>query len=106
MKKVKFTTLNEIENNCIDKNTADKVKAVVAIIKAFSNVKMVVDGSEIRFYMKCTNDVEHSNNVTAYGVLVNLIDAHYKVGSSLWDDDVNGVHYEVVDINFNNWILE
>ena len=107
MTKVKFTTLNEIETNCTDGNTADKVVAIHAIIKAFTkNVKMVVSGSEVWFYMKSTNDEEHSNNVTAYGVLVNLIDSHYKVGSFLWDDDVNGVHYEVVDVNFNNYVLE
>lgn len=107
MTKVHFTTLNEIENNCTDGNTADKVVAIHAIIKAFTkNVKMVVSGSEVWFYMKSTTDVEHSNNVTAYGVLVNLIDSHYKVGSFLWDDDVNGVHYEVVDVNFNNYVLE
>lgn len=107
MTKVKFTTLNEIETNAIDKNTADKVRAIVAIIKAFTkNVKMVVSGSEVWFYMKSTTDVEHSNNVTAYGVLVNLIDSYYKVGSFLWDDEVNGVHYEVVDVNFNNCIFD
>ena len=107
MTKVRFTTLNEIETNAIDKNTANKVVAVASIIKAFTkNVKMVVEGSEVWFYMKSTNDEEHSNNVTAYGVLVNLIDAHYKVGSFLWDDDVNDVHYEVVDVNFNNCVLE
>ena len=103
MKKV-FTTLNEIVEN--GKNS-DKVVAIHAIIKAFTkNVKMVVDGSEVWFYMKSTTDVEHSNNVTAYGVLVNLIDPHYKVGSFLWNDDVNGIPYEVVDVNFNNWIFD
>ena len=108
MNKVKvFTTLNEIENNATDKNTADKVKAIVAIIKAFTkNVKMVVEGSEVWFYMKSTTDVEHSNNVTAYGVLVNLIDSEYKVGSFLWNDDVNGIPYEVVDVDFKNFVLE
>ena len=107
MTKVRFTTLNEIETNAIDQNTTDKVKAIVAIIKAFTkNVKMVVEGSEVWFYMKSTTDVEHSNNSTAYGVLVNLIDSHYKVGSFLWSDDVNGIPYDVVDVNFNNWIFE
>ena len=107
MTKVRFTTLNEIENNAIDKNTTDKVKAIAAIIKAFTkNVKLVVNGSEIWFYMKSTTDVEHSNNVTAYGVLVNLIDDYTKVGSFLWDDDVNGIPYEVVDVDFKNWIME
>ena len=107
MTKVKFTTLNEIETNGIDKNTTDKVVAIVAIIKAFTkNVKMVVEGSEVRFYMKSTNEFESSNNSTAYGVLVNLIDSHYKIGSFLWSDDVNGVHYDVIDVNFNNWVLE
>lgn len=107
MTKVKFTTLNEIETNATDKNTANKVVAIHAIIKAFTkNVKMVVEHNEVWFYMKSTNDEERSNNSTAYGVLVNLIDAHYKVGSFLWEDDVNGVHYDVVDVDFKNWILE
>lgn len=107
MKKVKFTTLNEIENNAIDKNTTDKVIAIVAIIKAFTkNVKMVVDGSEVWFYMKSTTDVEHSNNSTAYGVLVNLIDSYTKVGSFMWNDDVNGVPYDVIDVDFKNWIVD
>ena len=107
MEKVKFTTLNEIENNATDKNTADKVKAIVAIIKAFTkNVKMVVNGSEVWFYMKSTTDVEHSNNSTAYGVLVNLIDSRYKVGSFMWNDDVNGIPYEVIDVDFKNWIFD
>ena len=106
MTKVRFTTLNEIETNAIDKNTADKVVAVASIIKAFTkNVKMVVEGSEVWFYMKSTTDVEHSNNSTAYGVLVNLIDSEYKVGSFLWNDDVNGIPYEVVDVDFKNWIF-
>lgn len=106
MTKVKFTTLNEIENNAIDQNTTNKVKAIHAIIKAFTNVKMVVEGSEIWFYMKSTNDFEHSNNSTAYGVLVNLIDSYTKVGSFMWEDDVNGVHYDVIDVDFKNFILE
>ena len=107
MEKVKFTTLNEIVANGTDKGTTNKIVAVSAMIKAFTkNVKLVVNGSEVWFYMKSTNDEEHSNNVTAYGVLVNLIDAHYKVGSFLWDDDVNDVHYEVVDVNLNNCVLE
>ena len=102
---MKFTTLNEIENHSTHNN--DKVVAIHAIIKAFTkNVKMVVNGSEVWFYMKSTNEFEHCNNVTAYGVLVNLIDSHYKVGSFLWDDDVNGVHYEVIDVDFNNWIFD
>ena len=107
MTKVKFTTLNEIETNAIDQNTTDKVKAICAIIKAFTkNVKMIVEGSEVWFYMKSTTDVEHSNNVTAYGVLVNLIDSEYKVGSFLWNDDVNGIPYEVVDVDFKNFVME
>ena len=107
MTKVKFTTMNEIVANGTDMNTSNKVVAVSAIIKAFTkNVKRVVDGSEVLFYMKSTNDVEHSNNVTAYGVLVNLIDSEYKVGSFLWNDDVNGVHYDVVDVDFKNFVLE
>ena len=107
MNKVKFTTLNEIETNAIDHNTTDKVKAIVAIIKAFTkNVKMVIDGSEVWFYMKSTTDVEHSNNSTAYGVLVNLIDHYTKVGSFMWEDDINGVHYDVVDVDFKNWIVD
>lgn len=107
MTKVKFTTLNEIVENGTDKGTSNKVVAVASIIKAFTkNVKMVVNGSEVWFYMKSTTDVEHSNNVTAYGVLVNLIDSEYKVGSFLWNDDVNGIPYEVVDVNFNNCVLE
>ena len=107
MTKVKFTTMNEIVANGTDMNTSNKVVAVSAIIKAFTkNVKLVVDGSEVWFYMKSTNDVEHSNNVTAYGVLVNLIDSECKVGSFLWSDDVNGVHYDVVDVDFKNFILE
>lgn len=107
MTKVKFTTLNEIETNGTDKNTTDKVVAVVAIIKAFTkNVKIVVNGSEVWFYMKSTNDFERANNSTAYGVLVNLIDAEYKVGSFLWNDDINGVHYDVVDVDFKNFVLE
>ena len=107
MTKVKFTTLNEIETNGTDKNTTDKVVAIAAIIKAFTkNVKMVVNGSEVWFYMKNTNDFESSNNTTAYGVLVNLIDSEYKVGSFLWNDDVNGVHYDVVDVDFKNFVLE
>ena len=104
MAKVHFTTLNEIVEN--GKNS-DKVVAIHAIIKAFTkNVKMVVEGSEVWFYMKSTTDVEHSNNLTAYGVLANLIDPEYKVGSFLWNDDVNGIPYEVVDVDFKNWILE
>ena len=107
MTKVKFTTLNEIETNCTDNNTANKVVAIHAIIKAFTkNVKMVVEGSEVWFYMKSTTDVEHSNNSTAYGVLVNLIGSEYKVGSFLWNDDVNGIPYEVVDVDFKNWIFD
>ena len=107
MTKVKFTTLNEIVANGTDRNTSNKVVAVASIIKAFTkNVKVVVEGSEVWFYMKSTTDVEHTNNVTAYGVIVNLIDSEYKVGSFLWDDEVNGVHYEVVDVNFNNCVLE
>lgn len=106
MTKVKFTTLNEIVTNGTNKNTSNKVVAVASIIKAFTkNVKMVVKGGEVWFYMKSTTDEEHSNNVTAYGVLVNLIDPEYKIGSFLWDDDINGVHYEVVDVNFKNWIF-
>mgnify|MGYP003539691464 FL=1 len=107
MTKVKFTTLNEIVENGTDRGTSNKVVAVASIIKAFTkNVKMVVEGSEVWFYMKSTTDVEHSNNVTAYGVLVNLIDSEYKVGSFLWNDDVNGIPYEVVDVNFNNCVIE
>lgn len=107
MNKVKFTTLNEIETNAIDQNTTDKVKAICAIIKAFTkNVKMIVEGSEVWFYMKSTTDVEHSNNVTAYGVLVNLIDSEYKVGSFLWNDDINGIPYEVVDVDFKNFVID
>ena len=107
MEKVKFTTLNEIVANGTDKGTSNKVVAVAAIIKAFTkNVKMVVNGSEVWFYMKSTNDEEHSNNVTAYGVLVNLIDSEYKVGSFLWGDDVNETHYDVVDVDFKNFVLE
>ena len=107
MEKVKFTTLNEIVANGTDNNTANKVVAIPAIIKAFTkNVKMVVNGSEVWFYMKSTTDVEHSNNVTAYGVLVNLIDSEYKVGSFLWEDDDNETHYDVVDVDFKNFVLE
>ena len=107
MTKVNFSTLNAIVANGTDKNTSNKVVAVSAIIKAFTNnVKMIVNGSEVWFYMKSTNDVEHSNNVTAYGVLVNLIDSYTKVGSFLWEDDVNGVHYDVVDVDFKNWIFD
>jgi len=107
MAKVKFTTLNEIVANGTDKNTSNKVVAVSAMIKAFTNnVKIVVNGSEVWFYMKSTNDVESSNNSTAYGVLVNLIDSDYKVGSFLWNDDVNGVHYDVIDVDFKNYVLE
>ena len=107
MTKVKFTTLNEIVANGTDKGTSNKVVAVASIIKAFTkNVKMIVEGSEVWFYMKSTTDVEHSNNVTAYGVLVNLIDSYTKVGSFLWEDDVNGVHYDVVDVDFKNWIVD
>ena len=107
MSKVTFTTLNEIVANGTDRNTSNKVVAVASIIKAFTkNVKMVVNGSEVWFYMKSTNDVESSNNSTAYGVLVNLIDSEYKVGSFLWNDDVNGVHYDVVDVDFKNFVLK
>jgi len=107
MTKVTFSTLNEIVANGTDKNTTDKVVAIHAIIKAFTkNVKMVVNGSEVWFYMKSTDDVERSNNTTAYGVLVNLIDSEYKVGSFLWEDDVNGTHYDVVDVDFKNWIFD
>ena len=107
MAEVTFTTLNEIVANGTDRNTSNKVVAVASIIKAFTkNVKMVVNGSEVWFYMKSTNDEESSNNSTAYGVLVNLIDSEYKVGSFLWSDDVNGVHYEVVDVDFKNFVLE
>ena len=107
MNKVKFTTLNEIVANSTDKNTANKVVAVASMIKAFTkNVKMIVEGSEVWFYMKSTTDVEHSNNSTAYGVLVNLIDPSYKVGSFLWNDDVNGIPYEVVDVDFKNCIFD
>lgn len=107
MTKVRFTTLNEIVANGTDRNTSNKVVAVASIIKAFTkNVKMVVNGSEVWFYMKSTTDVEHSNNVTAYGVLTNLIDSEYKVGSFLWNDDVNGIPYEVVDVNFKNYVIE
>lgn len=107
MTKVKFTTLNEIVANGTDRNTSNKVVAVASMIKAFTNnVKIVVNGSEVWFYMKSTNDVERSNNTTAYGVLVNLIDSEYKVGSFLWEDDVNGTHYDVVDVDFKNFVLE
>ena len=107
MTKVKFTTLNEIVANGTDRNTSNKVVAVASMIKAFTkNVKIAVNGSEVWFYMKSTNDVESSNNSTAYGVLVNLIDSEYKVGSFLWSDDVNGVHYDVVDVDFKNFVLE
>ena len=107
MTKVNFTTLNEIVANGTDRNTSNKVVAVASMIKAFTNnVKLVVNGSEVWFYMKSTNDVESSNNSTAYGVLVNLIDSEYKVGSFLWSDDVNGVHYDVVDVDFKNFVLE
>lgn len=107
MAKVHFTTLNAIVDNGTDRNTSNKVVAVASIIKGFTkNVKMVVNGSEVWFYMKSTTDVEHSNNVTAYGVLVNLIDSEYKVGSFLWNDDVDGIPYEVVDVDFNNWIFD
>ena len=107
MTKVKFTTLNEIVANGTDRNTSNKVVAVASMIKAFTNnVKIIVEGSEVWFYMKSTNDVESSNNSTAYGVLVNLIDSEYKVGSFLWSDDVNGVHYDVVDVDFKNFVLE
>ena len=107
MAKVKFTTLNEIVANGTDRNTSNKVVAVASMIKAFTNnVKIIVDGSEVWFYMKNTNDVESSNNSTAYGVLVNLIDSEYKVGSFLWSDDVNGVHYDVIDVDFKNFVLE
>lgn len=107
MAKVHFTTLNAIVDNGTDRGTSNKVVAVASMIKAFTkNVKMVVNGSEVWFYMKSTTDVEHSNNVTAYGVLVNLIDSEYKVGSFLWNDDVDGIPYEVVDVDFNNWIFD
>ena len=107
MTKVKFTTLNEIVANGTDMNTSNKVVAVASIIKAFTkNVKLIVNHNEVWFYMKSTNDDEHSNNSTAYGVLVNLIDSEYKVGSFLWDDDVIGVHYEVIDVDFKNWVIE
>ena len=107
MTKVKFTTLNEIVANGTDRNTSNKVVAVASMIKAFTkNVKIVVNGSEVWFYMKSSNDVESSNNSTAYGVLVNLIDSEYKVGSFLWNDDVNGVHYDVIDVDFKNFVLE
>ena len=107
MTKVKFTTLNEIVANGTDRNTSNKVVAVASMIKAFTNnVKIVVNGSEVWFYMKSTNDVESSNNSTAYGVLVNLIDSEYKVGSFLWNDDVNGVHYDVIDVDFKNYVLD
>ena len=107
MTKVKFTTLNEIVANGTDRTTSNKVVAVASMIKAFTkNVKIAVNGSEVWFYMKSTNDVESSNNSTAYGVLVNLIDSEYKVGSFLWSDDVNGVHYDVVDVDFKNFVLE
>lgn len=107
MTKVKFTTLNAIVANGTDRNTSNKVVAVASIIKAFTNnVKIVVNHNEVWFYMKSTNEEERSNNSTAYGVLVNLIDPEYKVGSFLWDDDVNGVHYEVIDVDFKNWVLE
>ena len=107
MTKVTFTTLNEIVANGTDRNTSNKVVAVASMIKAFTkNVKVVVNGSEVWFYMKSTNDVESSNNSTAYGVLVNLIDSEYKVGSFLWNDDVNGVHYDVIDVDFKNYVLE
>lgn len=103
----KFTTLNEIVANGTDKNTTNKVVAIASIIKAFTkNVKMVVERNEIWFYMKSTNDEERTNNSTAYGVLVNLIDSNTKVGSFLWNDDVNGVHYDVVDVDFKNWIFD
>ena len=107
MTKVRFTTLNEIVANGTDRGTSNKVVAVSAIIKAFTkNVKIVVEGSEVWFYMRSTTDVEHSNNVTAYGVLVNLIDSEYKVGSFLWNDDVNGIPYDVIDVDFKNFVLE
>ena len=107
MAKVHFTTLNAVVDNGVDKNTSNKVVAVASMIKGFTkNVKLVVNGSEVWFYMKSTTDVEHSNNVTAYGVLVNLIDSEYKVGSFLWNDDVDGIPYEVIDVDFNNWIFE
>lgn len=107
MTKVKFTTLDEIVANGTDRNTSNKVVAVASIIKAFTNnVKMVVDGSEVWFYMKSTNDVEHSNNSTAYGVLISLIDSYTEVGYFFWENDVNGVHYDVVDVDFKNRILE
>ena len=107
MTKVTFTTLNEIVANGTDRNTSNKVVAVASMIKAFTkNVKVVVNGSEVWFYMKSTNDVESSNNSTAYGVLVNLIDSEYKVGSFLWSDDINGVHYDVIDVDFKNYVLE
>ena len=107
MTKVKFTTLNEIVANGTDRNTSNKVVAVASIIKAFTkNVKIVVNGSEVWFYMKSTNDEERSNNSTAYGVLVNLIDSEYKVGSFLWEDDVDETHYDVVDVDFKNWIFD
>ena len=107
MTKVNFSTLNAVVDNGTDKNTSNKVVAVASIIKAFTkNVKLVVNGSEVWFYMKSTNDDEHSNNSTAYGVLVNLIDSEYKVGSFLWEDDINGVHYDVVDVDFKNWIFD
>ena len=107
MTKVHFTTLNAVVDNGTDKGTSNKVVAVASIIKAFTkNVKLVVNGSEVWFYMKSTTDVEHSNNVTAYGVLVNLIDSEYKVGSFLWNDDVDGIPYEVVDVDFKNWIFD
>ena len=107
MNKVHFTTLNAVVANGTDRGTSNKVVAVSAMIKAFTkNVKLVVNGTEVWFYMKSTTDVEHSNNVTAYGVLVNLIDSEYKVGSFLWNDDVNGIPYEVVDVNFKNCVLE
>ena len=107
MSKVKFTTLNEIVANGTDRNTSNKVVAVASIIKAFTkNVKMVIDGSEVSFYMKNTNDVERHKNLTAYGVLVNLINSSSKVGSYIWSDNVNGVPYDVVDVDFKNWVIE
>ena len=107
MTKVNFSTLNAIVANGTDKGTTNKIVAVSAMIKAFTkNVKLVVNGSEVWFYMKSTNDEEHSNNVTAYGVLVNLIDSEYKVGSFLWEDDVDETHYDVVDVDFKNWIFD
>ena len=128
-KRIKFTTRDAALKdgtlfNALAKGTKgtaaddifDKIVSIASIIKTFTkNVEIDVSDSEVFhgeawFYMKNSTNEERFNNATAYKVLVNLIDPEIKVSAFLWPDNdtgthIDGVHYDVIDVNFFGYTL-